>query len=142
MANNDSQMSTTPGAVAREELLSYGWASEHYGVVVVDLSDPDDGYRGGFLALGHHQDTRRVVAAWNAFARSVCGWESMLDTPAEWDDYTEIRDEVGQRWAVLAPAADDEIGCSDYLLARFDFRGGTLTAATPGAFPVTVWGWD
>ncbi|WP_282785705.1 hypothetical protein [Nocardia sp. CC201C] len=122
---------------ARAELLGNDWAATHYGVTVVDLCDPDDGHRPGFVALGHHTDPRRVLAAMNAFARGRLNWESLYGGPAI-EVYPGILSQVVQRWATMAAPTDDTEGCPDYLLARFDFR---QTTATPATFPVTVWGW-
>ncbi|MBF6333654.1 hypothetical protein [Nocardia transvalensis] len=124
-------------AAARAELLDAGWAGTHYGVTVLDLYDPEWGYRPGFVALDHHSNRRRVLAAMNAFAKDCCGWESMFGDLA-FDVYPDVCDELRQEWAVLAPAAPDAEDCHDDLLGRMTFTP-LVTAETPNAFPVTMW---
>lgn len=55
----------------------------YYGIPVAPLGEDGD----TLLALGHH-DPRRVLAAFNRYARTVCGWPNLADdysaTLTEW----------------------------------------------------------
>lgn len=111
----------------------------YYGIQVVSIGEDQDQ-----LIMGHHGD-RVTVAAFNAHARKEHGQSSLFgdENPG---DYQAAVAHLARRWAVLewshTPPCDPAKQCkpcdpatSGWVITYAD----TITQATPGAIPVTMW---
>lgn len=92
----------------------------HYGIRVSYIGE--DGY---MVALGHHDDKRRVIAAMNRLARKQAGLSNMRD-----DHRATYEDAVGRLyddWGVELTGSAEEwcIQCGEQ--------------GNPAAFPITLW---
>jgi hypothetical protein len=130
-----------PAPLAHTILARSGWTHTHDGIAVLDMVDPATGEKGGFLVLGHHRDSARVVAAMNAAAEELYRWESLLEEPASPQDLQQAQADLCQGWAVLAPHEDHDL---DHDLDRAPLTRmwlhECLTQDSSGAVAVTTWG--
>ncbi|SES04323.1 hypothetical protein [Streptomyces qinglanensis] len=100
----------------------------HYGIQMASLGE--DGDR--LLALGHHEP-KRVLAAFNRYARTVIGWPNIADdftaSAADWAGRLE------QRWAVFRkPDPDDD----EWDVPEYAWHADWSDPDAPGARPVTL----
>lgn len=123
---------TKPIGEPPEWLLAYGY----YGVSFCPVGDDGDA-----LVAAGHPDTRRVIAAFNRYARVDLGLDSLYDDRTA--DAAGVAEELLRTWAVVSTECgqcDGEADCSTCLAARRDdgwiFWGRKET--DEGAFPVTV----
>ena len=120
-------MTTTPALLATDmagaEALfnATGFETFNYGVHICPLGEEAD----TLLALGHHHDERRQLAAFLAAARNA-GFEPCSVEP----------DDITPTWATFrAPAAGELFDETD---GDWIADWSTTTSDTPGAIAVTV----
>jgi hypothetical protein len=124
---------------------TWHWPFTYYGVELSPLGED-----GEHLITAGHPDPRRVIAAFNRYARVVCGLRNLNDDPrADAGDVADIARELKQDWAVLGMECEfyQDHGpyedCSTCQQIRSDdgwlFWG--RDADEDGAFPVTVLRW-
>lgn len=110
-----------------------GRLSTHYGVKVFDIGDQI------FVVLGHHEDKKRVVAAMNAHARTQCGSDGLWDLFNFWPSYAKFTAKLEERFAMVLDENNEDVFFESDDPAERVWWPDKYTAATPGAFPVTVW---
>jgi hypothetical protein len=92
----------------------------HFGIRVSYIGE--DGY---MVALGHHDDKRRVVAAMNRLARKQAGLVNMLDDSR--GGYADVADWLFDDWGI------ELTGSTDEWCIQWGAQGN------PDAFPITIW---
>jgi hypothetical protein len=106
-------------------LVTPTFAAVHYGIPVSDIGDDGD-----LIAPGHHEP-RRVLAAFNRYARTQWGYPNLAgsrDTTA-----ADLYDQIRRHWGVFRapnPAAEHEDPGWEWVIDH-------CTADTPGAAPYT-----
>ena len=113
---------------------------EHYGVWVSYVGDDGD-----MVALGHHEP-KRVLAAFNRYARRECGLVNITDDRRA--GYAAVASDLRWRMARLVTACDspthDEDERDSYcgrcsLLGDGGWYIDWADQDAPGAFPITMW---
>lgn len=92
-----------------------------------------DGEGDAPIALGHHDNAADVIAAMVRHSVDDCGLSGICDDPA-FAARMDRPDLLSRTWAVNRGSLDDWV-----LWWHTDKNGTPITAATPGAFPVTLW---
>jgi hypothetical protein len=121
MAQTTTHTNRTPGSAITDPEM----ADTNYGIHMAPIGEDGD-----MLALGHH-GKRKALAAFNRYARIICGWPNIAD------DFGALAkpwfDRIDERWALFAtpdPEQGEDPDCAWY--------STWCSPETPGALPVTV----
>jgi hypothetical protein len=116
----ETHTTPAPGSVIAEPEM----ADTNYGIRMAPIGEDGD-----MLALGHHEP-RKALAAFNRYARIICGWTNIADDRARAQDWL---DRIDQRWALFTVPDPEQGEDPDYA-----WYSTWCSPETPGALPVTI----